>query len=202
MLAEDADGGIFLVKQYRHAVDEEIYEIPAGLVEEGESPEETAARELQEEIGRRPGRMERIAELYSSPGFTTEKITMFYATELSDSKLPRGRRRIHKGAQILARRACVARRGGRRQGRQDPRRLLLAPRAEGAGYDPRRRGRPGTYRRKIRRLHKARARLQREHEARLSLRPVYMDGVVPPEFARPARRAGGRRLALSCSKRR
>ena len=82
MLAEDADGGIFLVKQYRHAVDEEIYEIPAGLVEEGESPEETAARELQEEIGRRPGRMEKrrrpgrmekIAELYSSPGFTTEK---------------------------------------------------------------------------------------------------------------------------------
>ena len=36
MLAEDADGGIFLVKQYRHAVDEEIYEIPAGLVEEGD----------------------------------------------------------------------------------------------------------------------------------------------------------------------
>lgn len=88
MLAEDADGGIFLVKQYRHAVDEEIYEIPAGLVEEGEAPEQTAARELQEEIGRMPGRMEKIAELYSSPGFTTEKVTMFYATELSDSKLP------------------------------------------------------------------------------------------------------------------
>lgn len=88
MLAEDADGGVFLVRQYRHAVDEEIYEIPAGLVEAGESAEETAARELQEEIGRRPGRLEKIAELYSSPGFTTEKITMFYATELSDSKLP------------------------------------------------------------------------------------------------------------------
>ncbi len=88
MLAEDADGGIFLVRQYRHAVDEEIYEIPAGLVEEGESPEETAARELQEEIGRKPGAMEKIAELYSSPGFTTERITMYYATELSDSKLP------------------------------------------------------------------------------------------------------------------
>lgn len=88
MLAEDADGGIFLVKQYRHAVDEEIYEIPAGIVEEGESAEETAARELQEEIGRKPGRLEKIAELYSSPGFTTEKITMFYAAELSDSKLP------------------------------------------------------------------------------------------------------------------
>ena len=88
MLAEDADGGIFLVKQYRHAIDKEIYEIPAGLVEDGESAEETAARELQEEIGRRPGRLEKIAELYSSPGFTTEKITMFYASELSDSKLP------------------------------------------------------------------------------------------------------------------
>ena len=75
MLAEDEDGGIYLVKQYRHAIDEEIYEIPAGIVEEGEDPAEAAARELQEEIGRRPGRLEKIAELYSSPGFTTEKIT-------------------------------------------------------------------------------------------------------------------------------
>lgn len=88
MLAEDADGGIFLVRQYRHAIDEEIYEIPAGIAEEGESPEETASRELQEEIGRLPGHLEKIAEIYSSPGFTTEKIILFYATELSDSKLP------------------------------------------------------------------------------------------------------------------
>ena len=88
MLAEDTDGGVYLVKQYRHAVDEEIYEIPAGIAEEGELPEEAAYRELQEEIGRKPGHMEKIAELYSSPGFTTEKITLFYATELSNSKLP------------------------------------------------------------------------------------------------------------------
>ncbi|OUO91898.1 ADP-ribose pyrophosphatase [Cloacibacillus sp. An23] len=88
MLAEDADGGVYLVKQYRHAIDAEIYEIPAGLVEDGEDPACTAARELQEEIGLRPGRLEKIAEMYSSPGFTTEKITLYYAAELAASKLP------------------------------------------------------------------------------------------------------------------
>lgn len=88
MLAEDEESGVFLVRQYRHAVDEEVYEIPAGITEDGESPEECAARELQEEIGMKPGRLEKICEFYSSPGFTTEKITLFHATELTASKLP------------------------------------------------------------------------------------------------------------------
>ncbi|MDO5115299.1 MAG: NUDIX hydrolase [Synergistaceae bacterium] len=87
MLPVDEDGKIILVRQYRHAIDEEIYEIPAGLVEEGEDGRETAVRELREEIGFRPGRMEKIAEFYTSPGFTTEKITLYYATELIASKL-------------------------------------------------------------------------------------------------------------------
>ena len=81
-------GEIILVRQYRHAIDEDIYEIPAGLVEEGEDPRETAVRELQEEIGYRPGHIEEIAEFYSSPGFCTEKIIVYYADELVSSKLP------------------------------------------------------------------------------------------------------------------
>ncbi len=81
-------GEIILVRQYRHAIDEEIYEIPAGLVEEGEDPRETAVRELQEEIGFRPKEIEEVAEIYSSPGFCTEKIFIYYATDLTSSKLP------------------------------------------------------------------------------------------------------------------
>lgn len=81
-------GELLLVKQYRHAVDEDIYEIPAGLTEEGEDVQESAVRELQEEIGFRPGHIEKVAEFFSSPGYCTEKITLFYADKLESSKLP------------------------------------------------------------------------------------------------------------------
>lgn len=87
MLPVNERGEILFVRQYRHAIDEDIYEIPAGLVEPGEDVEETAVRELQEEIGYRPGRIERVAEFYTSPGYCTEMITLFYATQLESSKL-------------------------------------------------------------------------------------------------------------------
>lgn len=88
ILAADADDNIFLVSQYRHAVDEVIYEIPAGLVEEGECTSETASRELQEEIGFKPGVLRELFTLYASPGFTDEKVIFFLATDLTPSKLP------------------------------------------------------------------------------------------------------------------
>lgn len=87
ILPEHSDGTVSLVRQYRHAVDEDLYEIPAGLVEYGEDPKETAVRELQEEIGYKPGRIEKIFEFYTSPGYSTEKIIFFYATDLEPSKL-------------------------------------------------------------------------------------------------------------------
>lgn len=80
-------GEFLLVQQYRHAVDQDVYEIPAGLTEDGEDVREAAVRELQEEIGYRPGHMEQVAEFYSSPGYCTEKITLFYADSLQSSKL-------------------------------------------------------------------------------------------------------------------
>lgn len=88
VLAVDADGKICLVSQYRHAVDLDIYEIPAGIIEQGEDPEAAAVRELQEEIGFKPGKIEKIAEFYSSPGYSTEKIYLYFANELTQSKLP------------------------------------------------------------------------------------------------------------------
>lgn len=87
ILPVDADGNIYLVQQYRHAVDEDLYEIPAGIIEPGEDPLETAVRELQEEIGYRPGKIEIIFDCYTSPGYSTERIFFYYATDLIPSKL-------------------------------------------------------------------------------------------------------------------
>lgn len=88
ILAVDADGYIYLVSQYRHAVDEMLYEVPAGLAETGEDIAVTAARELQEEIGFKAGTLRRLFSLYSSPGFTDEEVIFFFATDLTPSKLP------------------------------------------------------------------------------------------------------------------
>ncbi|MDD4160042.1 MAG: NUDIX hydrolase, partial [Synergistaceae bacterium] len=80
VLPINSDGKIFLVRQYRHAVDEDLYEIPAGLIEPDEEPSEAAVRELQEEIGYKPGKIEKIFEFYTSPGYSTERIIFFFAT--------------------------------------------------------------------------------------------------------------------------
>ena len=67
------------------AVDTEgrLLEIPAGVIEEGESGEAAVLRELEEETGKRAGRAEFLCELYPSVGFCTEKIQLFFATELT-----------------------------------------------------------------------------------------------------------------------
>lgn len=88
MLPVDDEGKIILVRQYRHAIDQDIFEIPAGIVEDGEDFRGSAVRELQEEIGYRPNHIEEIADFYSSPGYSTEKIRIFFVTELVQSKLP------------------------------------------------------------------------------------------------------------------
>lgn len=80
-------GTMFMVRQYRIAVREYLLEIPAGLIEHGENPQDAAVRELQEEIGYRPGKLEYILDAYASPGFTNEKISLFLAADLVASKL-------------------------------------------------------------------------------------------------------------------
>jgi ADP-ribose pyrophosphatase len=80
-----ADNTIALVKQYRHAAQEYLLEIPAGTLSEGESPEIGAARELEEEIGVTAKNIEKLSEFYVSPGFLTEKMNLFLATDLSES---------------------------------------------------------------------------------------------------------------------
>jgi ADP-ribose pyrophosphatase len=81
------DKTIAMVRQYRHAANEYLLEIPAGSLDKGEtSPEACAHRELEEEIGVVAGRMEEIASFYVSPGFLTEKMFVYLATELTETQ--------------------------------------------------------------------------------------------------------------------
>lgn len=76
------DGRVALVRQYRHPARRELLEIPAGKLEVGESPAECAARELEQEIGWRAGRLVKLGEFYTTPGFCEEKLYVYLATEL------------------------------------------------------------------------------------------------------------------------
>jgi ADP-ribose diphosphatase len=88
---DDTGEGALLVRQYRVAVDGYLLELPAGKRDvDGEKPEETARRELEEEIGRRPGRLVKLAEFYNSPGFCDEYTYLFCALDLEAVDGPRG----------------------------------------------------------------------------------------------------------------
>jgi ADP-ribose pyrophosphatase len=73
----------YLIRQYRFAVDRYLYEVPAGTIDPGETPEETANRELQEETGFTAGRLIPRGFVFTTPGFTTERIHLFEAQDLS-----------------------------------------------------------------------------------------------------------------------
>ncbi len=79
------DGTVALVRQYRHAAGKYLLEIPAGGVEEGETFQQAAARELEEEIGVTAAKIELLSEFYVSPGFLTEKMFVFFAAELTET---------------------------------------------------------------------------------------------------------------------
>ncbi len=76
------DPRVVLIRQFRHAADGFIWEVPAGRLHAGESPETCAMRELEEETGLRARRLERLATIYTTPGFTDERIHLFLAEGL------------------------------------------------------------------------------------------------------------------------
>lgn len=82
IIAVNQKDEILLVKQYRKAIEEFIYELPAGLINIAEEPIECAFRELKEETGYEAKNMEQIYEFYTSPGFTNEKVYLFMASDL------------------------------------------------------------------------------------------------------------------------
>lgn len=77
------DPRVLLIRQFRHAADGVIWEIPAGRLDPGERPEDCARRELEEETGMRAGRLEALTTIYTTPGFTDERIHLFLASGLT-----------------------------------------------------------------------------------------------------------------------
>ena len=73
---------VLLIRQYRHATGSTLLEIPAGGLNDGESPEKAAARELEEETGYRANRVVERARFWTTPGFTTEFMYLYEATDL------------------------------------------------------------------------------------------------------------------------
>jgi ADP-ribose pyrophosphatase len=86
-----ADPRILLIRQYRYAANERLLEIPAGRLEPEESPEDCAARELEEETGRTARVFKKVLTLFTTPGFTDERIHLFLAWDLGAGKLARER---------------------------------------------------------------------------------------------------------------
>lgn len=77
------DGSIVLISNYRFAVDEVLWELPAGGLAEGEDPAAAAARELAEETGYAAGKIEKLGQFYSCPGATDENLHAYLATDLA-----------------------------------------------------------------------------------------------------------------------
>ena len=80
---EGADPQLLLIKQFRHAADAFLYEIPAGKLDGNEPPEECARRELREETGCTAEQLDHLYTFYTTPGFTDEKIHVFMASGLT-----------------------------------------------------------------------------------------------------------------------
>ena len=86
IVALDAEQRVVLVRQRRVAIDGELLELPAGLIDEGEEPLASAQRELREETGLHGGSWRELASFWTSPGFVNERVTVFVATGLEEGE--------------------------------------------------------------------------------------------------------------------
>ncbi len=87
IIAIDADDNVLLVSQFRKPVEKELLEIPAGGIDSGEDAVDAVRRELQEETGYLPRRTERLSGFYSAPGYCTEYLHLYLASDLVPSPL-------------------------------------------------------------------------------------------------------------------
>lgn len=91
LLRTGPDPEVLLIKQYRYAAEGYVYEIPAGRLDRGEAPEVCAGRELREETGYTAEKMRWLTTIYTTPGFTDERIHLFVAEGLKPGEYARER---------------------------------------------------------------------------------------------------------------
>lgn len=84
----DSQGRVLFVRQYRHAVGKVLLELPAGTLNLGEEPEACALREVREETGMSAGKLEKVGEFYLVPGYSTEYMHLYLASDLQVDPLP------------------------------------------------------------------------------------------------------------------
>ncbi len=109
VVAVDDEDRVVLVRQYRQAFREHLWELPAGLRDaDGEPPVETARRELAEEVRLSAGHWALLATTYSSPGFSDEVVLVYLAEELTDTDLPEGFVVEHEEADMTVERVPLA----------------------------------------------------------------------------------------------
>ncbi|MDP3879627.1 MAG: NUDIX hydrolase [Dehalococcoidales bacterium] len=87
IVAVDANDDVLLVNQFRRAVEKELVEIPAGGIDPGEDPADAVRRELREETGYLPRKVERLGGFYLAPGYSSEYLYLYLATDLVPSPL-------------------------------------------------------------------------------------------------------------------
>jgi len=100
------DGRVVLIKQFRAPLDRQLWEVPAGSVDAGESADAAALRECEEEIGRVPARIERLGGWYPAPGYCDEELIFFRATGLH-APAPNSRHKPDPDEDITARSVAV-----------------------------------------------------------------------------------------------
>ena len=83
----DENGNMLLVRQYRHATGQDLLELPAGTLDDDEKPEVCAAREMREETGMAAGVLTKLGDFYLAPGYSTEFMVVYLATNLSHNPL-------------------------------------------------------------------------------------------------------------------
>jgi ADP-ribose pyrophosphatase len=81
-------GHVILIRQYRYAVNAFLWELPAGSVDKGESPEQAARRECHEEIGKVPATIVRLAAMFPTPGYCDEEMVFFRVSSLEEPTEP------------------------------------------------------------------------------------------------------------------